>query len=91
MLILGLKTNQSGRFTELKNLGVIHEVGVRKCKVTGYKVTEWDVTNNLPKKSTESIRPANLKKCINYIILKMHEEGLVFIEENKLNNLLNNG
>lgn len=45
---LNLKTNQSGRFTELKELGVIKEVGTRRCNVTGNHVYEWDVTNTLP-------------------------------------------
>lgn len=41
-------TNQSGRFTELRDLGVIREVRVRPCSVTGHEVIEWDVTANLP-------------------------------------------
>ena len=31
---LNLPTNQSGRFTELEDLGVIYGVGVRECAVT---------------------------------------------------------
>jgi hypothetical protein len=43
-----LKTNQSGRFTELRELGVIYEKGERKCSITGRNVIEWDLTNRLP-------------------------------------------
>lgn len=44
--------NNSGtiasRFAELKNFGVIQEVGKRPCKLTGRTVLEWDVTDKLP-------------------------------------------
>ena len=37
------------RTTELRELGVIYEKGVKKCLVTGRSVIEWDLTDNLPK------------------------------------------
>ena len=37
------------RFTELRELGVIYEKGVRKCRITGRNVIEWDLTDNIPK------------------------------------------
>lgn len=37
------------RFTELRELGVIYEKGVRKCRITGRNVIEWDLTDRLPK------------------------------------------
>ena len=37
------------RTTELRELGVIYEKGVKKCLVTGRNVIEWDLTDNLPK------------------------------------------
>ena len=43
-----LKTNQSGRFTELRDLGVIYEKGERACSITGKNVIEWDLTDRLP-------------------------------------------
>ena len=46
--VKNLKTNQSGRFTELRDLGVIYEKGIKKCSVTGKNVIEWDLTDNLP-------------------------------------------
>tara|TARA_R110000744_G_scaffold334086_1_gene439458 strand:+ start:57 stop:479 length:423 start_codon:yes stop_codon:yes gene_type:complete len=36
------------RFTELRELGVIYEKDVRKCRITGVNVIEWDLTNKLP-------------------------------------------
>ena len=39
------------RFTELRELGVIYEKGVRKCNVTGRNVIEWDLTDRLPIKT----------------------------------------
>ena len=47
---LGLKTNQSGRFTELHELGLIKIHETRLCKVTNRKVISWISTNELPKK-----------------------------------------
>jgi hypothetical protein len=36
------------RTTELRDLGVIYEKNVRKCRVTGRNVIEWDLTDKLP-------------------------------------------
>ena len=49
-----LKTNQSGRFTELRDLGVIYEKGERICSITGRNVIEWDLTDRLPISIKES-------------------------------------
>jgi hypothetical protein len=38
------------RISELRDLGVIYEKGIRKCKVTGKNVIEWDLTDKLPLK-----------------------------------------
>jgi hypothetical protein len=57
---LGLESNQSGRFTEMRELGVILEVGERQCAVTGRNVILWDVTAALPSSAerTEPPRPS---------------------------------
>lgn len=34
----------SGRLTELRDLGVVRELGVRKCSVSGMTIILWDVT-----------------------------------------------
>lgn len=45
---LGLKTNQSGRFTELREMGVIKELSKRECNITGRKCITWGSTDKLP-------------------------------------------
>ena len=80
---LGCDTNQSGRFTELRELGVFEEVGVRECQVTGRDVIEWDVTSSLPldvlnkKSPTEELRGLVRKA---YRILK-EQEGKPDVDE----------
>jgi hypothetical protein len=46
-----MKTNQSGRFTELSQMDVIYEAETRKCDVTGNNAIAWNVTNRIPDKS----------------------------------------
>jgi hypothetical protein len=36
------------RFTELRDMGVIYEKGIKKCSITGRKVIEYDLTDRLP-------------------------------------------
>ena len=86
----GLKTNQSGRFTELRDLGVIREVRTRKCNITNRTAIEWDLTDRLPNVNLlelQVIKPKNLKKCINYIIFQMEEKGMMWIDANNLKNI----
>lgn len=45
---LGWKTNQSGRFTELEQRGVIRAIGKTEDADTGHTVTLWDITSHLP-------------------------------------------
>jgi hypothetical protein len=45
----------SSRFTELRDLGVIYEKGIKKCTVTGRNVIEWDLTDKLPLKEKASV------------------------------------
>jgi hypothetical protein len=44
------------RFTELRELGVLREVGERSCRITGRRCILWDVTNNLPKQKKKGPR-----------------------------------
>ena len=50
--IMTTKENQisqsRARFTELRELGVIYEKGLKKCTITGKNVIEWDLTDKLP-------------------------------------------
>lgn len=43
-------TQSRARFTELRGMGMLREVGKRKCAITGRVVILWDVTDNKPKK-----------------------------------------
>lgn len=54
---LGCPTNQSGRFTELKERGWIKEAGRRACRVTGRTVIEWGIVQD----STEEIEVPKTK------------------------------
>jgi hypothetical protein len=47
---LDLPSNQSGRFTELFQMGAIVEIEKRNCKVTGNRAIVWNVTNEMPTK-----------------------------------------
>ena len=49
------------RFTELRQLGVIYEKGIRKCRVTGRNVIEWDLTDRLPIDFKTRIKQKNKK------------------------------
>jgi hypothetical protein len=55
-----VKGSVCARLTELRRLGVVAEVGKRKCALTGKNAILWQVTNKLP------IKPAPTKKikCI---------------------------
>jgi hypothetical protein len=48
-------SNTRARFTELRNMDLIEEMGTRVCSITGRKVILWQVTNRMPKKLTKSI------------------------------------
>jgi hypothetical protein len=56
---MSVAKQEATRFTELRNLGVIYEVGNRKCSVTGRTAIEWDLTDRLP---VETKITANTKK-----------------------------
>ena len=54
------------RFTELRELGVIYEKQVRKCRVTNKTVIEWDLTDRLPIKikSLKMTKKDKIKKAL---------------------------
>lgn len=58
---VGCDTNQSGRFTELRDMGLIQELGTKKCPVTGNTAIEWDVTS-LDDPITPEKKPSRLKE-----------------------------
>lgn len=61
----------AARFTELRRLGVIYEVRVRECKVTGRNVIEWDLTDRLPVtvKNTNKTKKQKVNDALNLLRL----------------------
>jgi hypothetical protein len=51
----------SSRFSELREMGILKEVGTIKCKITGRNKILWDVTSKLP----EKLKKEKRKKCVN--------------------------
>jgi hypothetical protein len=49
-------SNTRARFTELRNMGVIDEVGTTKDPVTGFRVIQWDVTDRVPARGERAER-----------------------------------
>ena len=49
-------TQSRARFTELRNKGVLKELGMRDCTVTGQHVIVWEVTKELPKKLPRKLK-----------------------------------
>jgi hypothetical protein len=52
-----IPSQKRARFTELRAMGLLKEIGVRACAVTGFRAIEWDVTERadplpLPKKKS---------------------------------------
>ena len=69
------------RFTELRDLGVIYEKGIRKCSVTGRKAIEWDLTDNLPNNTKPPKRLTNKQKK-NELLKMLKELALIDIMTN---------
>ena len=70
---LGLKSNQSGRFTELAESGVILAAFQRKCRITGNNANVWSSTRELPKevektKLTKKERLDHLEETVNLVV-----------------------
>jgi len=78
---LGLQTNQSGRFTELRQLGVIEEVGRAQCRVTGREVIAWDVTERseiLAEQRADDSRNAELERVMREAISDLRRQNDIF-------------
>jgi hypothetical protein len=58
---------ESTRFSELRKLGIIYEVGSRKCGITGRNAIEWDLTDRLPIKTkrADNTKKQRVKNAIN--------------------------
>ena len=69
----------SSRFTELRDLGVIYEKGIKKCTVTGRNVIEWDLTDKLPLK--EKVPVVTKKQKIQEILNEISDFGKTLFDE----------
>jgi hypothetical protein len=52
------------RITELRDMGVVRELGTTKCPITNNTVILWDVTSNLPKKLKKRLSKKEKKELI---------------------------
>jgi len=51
------------RFTELREWGVIEEVGERPCKISGHNAIVWDLTGELPVKPAKKLKQKVCSCC----------------------------
>lgn len=74
------------RFTELRELGVIYEKGIKKCTVTGRNVIEWDLTDRLPidKKVTTITKKMRVANTL-YALNQLHKNRIESSSEEWLN------
>ena len=74
-----LRDNHQKRLPELRDMGVVKEIGTKLCAATGQNVILWDVTENLPsglpKKVPKNVRIRDLESAIKVSILTLSESG----------------
>ena len=68
------------RFTELRELGVIYEKGIRKCRITGRNVIEWDLTDRVPQniklsKNSKKDRKESALNCLRELYKKVNTKS----------------
>jgi len=56
--------NVHARLCELRDRGVVQELGVIECPFTKMKVINWDVTPNLPKNPEQTKKPRAKEKDV---------------------------
>jgi hypothetical protein len=67
-------SNSAARFSELRELGVVQELGTRVCSVTGMNVIVWGVTENLPKQLTKKERIQKQINTLNEKLIKLNKQ-----------------
>lgn len=72
-------TQNRARFTELREMGAIAEIGVKKCTVTGRRALLWQTTDKIPK-------PLPKKKTNQQIIAQLKEQRGLMIRKFVLTN-----
>lgn len=68
------------RFTELRDMGVICEKGIKKCSVTGRNAIVWDLTDNLPKEQPKKLTIKQKLKELRTMIDKAYSKADLFIQ-----------
>lgn len=73
-----LKTNTprdsfTPRFTELKRLGVVKELGERECSVTGRNVLVWDITGRLPTGNATTKKTRESRKDLEKLLVQIRD------------------
>tara|TARA_R110000764_G_scaffold12121_6_gene35865 strand:- start:1891 stop:2313 length:423 start_codon:yes stop_codon:yes gene_type:complete len=55
--------------SQLRDMGVVKEVGERDCRITKRNVIEWDLTDNLPKniKLSKNVKQQSKENTLNYL------------------------
>ena len=56
---------ERSRFTELRNMGVIKEVGTRRCNESGRSSIVWDLTDKLPTKIKSNTKKNKIEDALN--------------------------
>lgn len=81
----------SARLTELRELGVVGETGVRECRVTGRNVIEFDLTDRLPGSLTRKKTTKQKIKEIREMLLQMRKDyskGFDMFLNNDINGII---
>jgi hypothetical protein len=71
------------RFTELRELGVIYEIGVKKCSITNRNVIEWDLTDEIPA-DTEKAKTKSKKTKVREVLNLIETLGKQLTEQEKV-------
>ena len=70
----GVLTQSRARFTELRDLGLVHELGTVVCRMTGHSAILWDVTDRQePALMVRKVTPTNWRRLAAEL-LEVHAE-----------------
>lgn len=66
--------------SQLRDMGVVKEVGERNCRITKRNVIEWDFTDNLPKniklsKNSKQDRKESTLNCLRELYKKVNAKS----------------
>ena len=66
-----------GRLSELRDLGVVREVGFHRDEISGNKNILWDVTSNLPVKPPKKLTRKERKQIIKELLTKIGQTNIL--------------